>query len=96
MTVQMFLALLAGFSVLTSLIVEGIKKIAVHCTTYDVIALITALVVGGGGTLVYYKLTEMPFTANNIIYAVLMGLASALVAMVGYDKVVQAIEQFKK
>ncbi len=96
MTVQMFLALLAGFSVLTSLIVEAIKKVAVHCTAYDIVALITAIIVGGGGTCIYYKLTEIPFTTNNIIYAVLMGLASALVAMVGYDKVVQAIEQLKK
>lgn len=96
MTVQMFLMLLTAFSVLTSLIVEAIKKIAVHCTTYDVVALLTAIVVGGGGTCVYYKLAEIPFTTNNIIYAALMGLASALVAMVGYDKVVQAIEQFKK
>ena len=96
MTVQMFLALLAAFSVITSLVVEALKKIMAHCNKYDIMALVSALVIGGGGTLVYYRLTDMPFTTNNIIYAILMGFASALVAMVGYDKVIQAIEQFKK
>ena len=96
MTVQIFLALLTGFSVITSLITEAVKKVLINCTKYDLIALITALVVGGGGTCLYYYLSNIPFTGHNIVYAFLMGLASALVAMVGYDKVVQAIEQFKK
>lgn len=61
--------------------------------SYNIVALITALIVGGGGTAVYYQLNAVSFTVNNVIYAVLMGLASGLVSMVGFDKVKQAIVQ---
>lgn len=95
MTVIMFLMLLSAFSVLTSLIVEGIKKLASDKAnlSYNLIALITALIVGGVGTGIYYQLNGIPFTTNNIIYMVLMGLASGLCAEVGFDKVRQMVEQ---
>lgn len=95
MTVTMFLMLLSAFSVLTSLIVEGVKKLASDKAnlSYNLIALVTALIVGGVGTGIYYQLNGIPFTTNNIIYMVLMGLASGLVSMTSYDKVKQAIEQ---
>lgn len=95
MTTTMFLILLSGFSVVSSLVTEGIKNIATDKVnlSYNIVALITALIVGGGGTAVYYQLNTIPFTVNNIIYMVLMGLASGLVAMTSYDKVKQCIEQ---
>jgi len=96
MTAQLFLILLSIFSVATSITVEALKRLFKKIKNYDVLACITALIVGGGGTLVYYQLAGITFTANNVIYAILMGFASALCAMVGYDKVVQAIEQFRK
>jgi Na+-driven multidrug efflux pump len=95
MTTTMFLILLSGFSVISSLVTEGIKNVATDKVnlSYNIVALITALIVGGGGTTVYYQLNAVPFTVNNVIYAVLMGLASGLVSMVGFDKVKQSIEQ---
>lgn len=95
MTTTMFLILLSGFSVISSLVTEGIKNVATDKVnlSYNIVALITALIVGGGGTTVYYQLNAVPFTVNNVIYAVLMGLASGLVSMVGFDKVKQAIVQ---
>lgn len=95
MTTTMFLILLSAFSVLSSLVTEGIKNVATDKVnlSYNIVALITALIVGGGGTAVYYQLNAVPFTVNNVIYAVLMGLASGLVSMVGFDKVKQAIVQ---
>lgn len=95
MNTTMFLILLSSFSFLSSLVTEAIKGIAsdrVHLS-YNIVALITALTIGGGGTGIYYQLNAVPFTVNNIIYIVLMGLASGLVSMVGFDKVKQAIEQ---
>lgn len=91
----MFLILLSGFSVISSLTTEGIKNITSNKVnlSYNIVALVTALIVGGGGTAVYYQLNAIPFTVNNIIYMVLMGLASGLTSMVGFDKVKQAIEQ---
>lgn len=95
MNATMFLILLSAFSVISSLVTEGIKKLANDRVnlSYNIVALITALFVGGGGTAVYYQLNAIPFSANNVIYLVLMGLASGLVSMVGFDKVKQAIEQ---
>ena len=95
MTTTMFLMLLSAFSVLSSLVTEGIKKVfsGKANLSYNVVALIVALVIGGGGTAIYYQLNNVVFSVSNIIYAVLMGFASGLVSMVGFDKVKQAIAQ---
>lgn len=91
----MFLILLSSFSVMSSLVTEGIKNLATDKInlSYNIIALISALIIGGCGTAIYYQLNTIPFTVNNIIYIILMGLASGLTAMVGFDKVKQSIEQ---
>ena len=90
-----FLILLSAFSVLSSLVTEGVKKIASDKANlpYNIVALVVALIIGGIGCGIYYQLNAIPFDVNNIIYMVLMGLASGLSATVGYDKVKQAIEQ---
>lgn len=92
MTVEMFLALLLGFSTLASLATEAIKKL--FSADGNVTAFIVAIVVGLAGTLIYYQLGSIDFTFNNIIYAVLMGLASSLVSQLGYDKIKEAIQKF--
>lgn len=96
MTTTMFLILLSAFSVVSSLVTEGIKNISADKVnlSYNIVALVIAMIVGGGGTAIYYQLNTIPFTVNNVIYLVLMGLASALVSMTSYDKVKQTIEQF--
>lgn len=98
MTTTMFLILLSAFSVLTSLVTEGIKKVATDQAnlSYNMVALVSALIIGGCGTAVYYQLTGIPFTTNNMICMGLMGLAGGLVSMVGFDKVCQAIRQMTK
>ena len=90
-----FLILLSAFSVLSSLVTEGIKKIASDKAnlSYNIVALIVALVIGGIGCGIYYQLNAISFNTNNVIYMILMGLASGLTATVGYDKVKQAILQ---
>ena len=98
MTTTTFLMLLSSFSVLSGLVTEGIKKLISDKTnmSYNIIALVVALVIGGAGSAVYYQLNAIPFNLNNIIYLVLMGLASGLCSMVGFDKIKQAIEQITK
>lgn len=95
MDVTMFLILLSAFSVISGLVTEGIKnlitdKVNLSC---NIIALVSALIIGGCGTAIYYQLNSISFTINNIIYMILMGLASGLVSMVGFDKVRQSIGQ---
>lgn len=96
MNTTMFLILLSAFSVLSSLVTEGIKNIVSDKVnlSYNIVALITALIIGGGGTAVYYLLNDVSFTVNNIVYMILMGLASGLTSMIGFDKVKQAVLQF--
>ena len=98
MTPQLFLILLAGFSALSSLVMEGIKKsfLSSKNVSYNVIALIIALIIGTSGTFIYYQLNNIIIDTNNILYAILMGLASGLVSMVGYDKVKQTLDELKK
>lgn len=95
MQVNLFLLLLSFFSVLSGLITEGIKNLINDNKnlSYNIIALIVSLIVGGVGCVIYYQLSGIPYTVNNIIYIVLMGLASGLCSMVGYDKLKQTIEQ---
>lgn len=92
MTVEMFLALLLGFSTLSSLITEAIKKL--FSTNGNITAFIVSILIGLIGTLIYYQLGNIDFTLNNVIYAILMGLASSLTSQVGYDKIKEAIQKF--
>lgn len=92
MSVTTFIMLLAAFSIITSLVTEAIKKI-LDSPKPNIVALIVGLIIGVGGSIVYYILNAVPIDVVTVIYAILLGGASALCAMLGYDKVKQAIEQ---
>lgn len=97
MTVSLFLILLSVFSLIVGLITQALKKLLDEIgKTYssNILACSVAAVVGIGGTAVYYVLAAIPFNSVNIICMLLMGVASAVGAMVGYDKVMQTIKQF--
>ena len=95
MTTTTFLMLLSAFTVLSGLTTEGIKNLISDKSnmSYNIIALIVSLIIGGVGCAIYYQLNAIPFDINNVIYMILMGLASGLCSMVGYDKLKQCIEQ---
>ena len=95
MTTTTFLMLLSSFSVLSGLVTEGIKKLISDKAnmSYNIIALIVSLIIGGVGCAIYYQLNAISFDVNNVIYMILMGLASGLCSMVSYDKLKQCIEQ---
>ena len=95
MNVTTFLILLSAFSVLSGLVTEAVKKVVNDKAnmSYNIIALIVSLIVGGVGCAIYYQLNAIPFDINNVIYMILMGLASGLCSMVGFDKIKQAVEQ---
>lgn len=97
MDITIFITLLFSFSVVTGLIVQGIKKFISdkQNMSYNILALIVALIVGICGTAIYYQFNSITYTANSIIYMILLGLGSALCSMVGYDKIVQAIQQIQ-
>lgn len=97
MTVEIFLTLLSIFSATTGLIVEAVKKLVEDKFTisYNFVALVVALIVGVGGTFIYYILTKVPVSYMECVYAFLMGISSGLCSMLGFDKIKQLIEQMR-
>lgn len=98
MTFEVFVMLLFAFSIFTSLFVEGSKNLLNSLNvTYasNILVLCIALIVGGLGTTFFYIWNDIAFTAKSIIGIFLMVCANWLVAMLGYDKVMQAITQVK-
>lgn len=96
MTVTLFVTILTVGALVSGLLTEAIKKAYANAKkdySANVIALINAVVVGGGGTAVTYMLVGIPWTVNNIICLVLMILCVWIGSMIGYDKIIQLIKQ---
>lgn len=97
MDITIFVTLLFAFSVITGLVVQAVKQFISdkQNLSYNILAVIIALIVGVCGSAIYYQFNCIPYTANSIIMMVLLGLGSALCSMVGYDKIIQAIQQIQ-
>ena len=83
---------------LTSLATEAVKKLlAQHSKNYyantlaGIVSVILSVAIGIG----YMMLSSISFTSQTIVYLIALVFISWLCAMVGYDKVIQAISQFK-
>lgn len=98
MTFEKFLILLAIASVVTSLLTEAVKifldSLKVKYAS-NIVVLITSVFVGGFGTVFYYLLCDLTWTATDVVYIFLMVGANWLCSMLGYDKVMQAITQLR-
>lgn len=86
-------------STLTGLVTEAVKNVLnEYNVTYQsnmlagIVSLILSSMVGVG----YVVMNEIAFTAQIVVYIVGLIFMSWLCAMVGYDKVIQAVGQFKK
>ena len=96
MTVETFLSLLTILAVITGLLTEGVKKMLDEAEVKyasNIVVLVVSVIVGGFGTILFYSYTGTAWTSLNITNIFLMIIANWLVAMIGYDKVVQAIKQ---
>lgn len=98
MTLRLFLTLIMIFAIVISLITEAVKKflddVRVKYSS-NAVVLIVAVVVGIVGTVLVYLFLGIPFNLLNIVSIVLMVVAIWVGSMVGYDKVLQMIEQLK-
>ena len=98
MSMETFLMLLIGVSVFTALVTEAIKKIMdeagkIYKSNILAGAVSVALsVLDGAG---YMVMTEAQINAKMAVILIALVLLSWLCAMVGYDKVMQAITQIK-
>ena len=95
---EIFLMGLLVVSIFTGLVTEAVKillnenKIAYKANTLTgLIALLLSTAIGIG----YVYFNSITFTAPIIVSLVALAFMSWLCAMVGYDKVVQAVSQFK-
>ena len=98
MSLETFLLGLLISSTLTSLTTEAFKKILDdYKVSYQSNTLvgIVALIVSAALGVSYVALNGMDFSTQNVIYLVMQIFMSWLCAMLGYDKVVQTISQFK-
>ena len=98
MNLQTFLLGLLIASTLTSLATEGVKAILTERNKRyyaNTLAGIVSLFVSGAIGVGYIVLTNTAFSTHVIVYFVALVFMGWLCAMVGYDKVVQAISQFK-
>ena len=98
MTLTLFIALLVILAVCVSLITEAVKRFLDDAGikySANIVVLIVAVIVGAGGTALMYLFMGIAFTPPNIVCMVLMAVAVWVGAMVGYDKVIQMIEQLK-
>ena len=97
-SMQAFIFGLMICSTLTALATEAVKKIMTeHNKTYyaNTLAGIVSMVLSVGFSVGYILLNDLGFTTQTIVLSVALVFMSWLCAMVGYDKVIQAISQFK-
>lgn len=95
---ETFLLLLMIVSVLTGLFTEAIKKMMEELgKTYrsNILAGIVAVVLSVAVGAAYAVLMEVHINDKMAVLLIALVLLSWLSAMVGYDKVIQAISQFK-
>ena len=97
-SLQTFLLGLLVVSTLTGLVTEAVKNIlSEYNKTYrsNTLTGIIAAILSIAVSVVYTLLTNIGFTTETIVYIVTLIFMSWLGAMVGYDKIVQAFDQFK-
>lgn len=99
MSVQVFLVMLLACSLFTSLTVEGIKKVTegmqVKYST-NIVAAVVAVILALAISCGYNAYMALAFDAKFWIAVCGLVFLSWLCAMVGYDKVIQAIAQLSK
>lgn len=95
---EIFLIGLGIVSTLTSLVTEAVKKILIehnvnYCanTLTGIIAAILSIAIGIG----YIVIANVGFTSQSIVCIIALAFISWLCSMIGYDKVIQVINQFK-
>lgn len=97
MTVETFLTVLMACAIVTSLMTEAVKmfldSVKIKYISNVVVLAVSVLVGGVVGT-VYSMFIEFQLN-NQLIFTAIMIVANWLIAMLGYDKIIQTITQFK-
>ena len=98
MSVSLFIALFVGGGLVNILLTQSIKQFYYNrneSASPNLIALVSALVVGGGGTAFAYMLLGVAWTVNNILCMFAMMLFVWMGSMIGYSKILETYRQFR-
>lgn len=95
MTINLFIILVSILALVSSLITEAIKK-TIGTTKPTLIVAIISAITGWGGGVATYILMGIPFTAISIVCLILLAPVIWLGATLGYDKVIEIIQQIGK
>ena len=95
MTISLFMFLLTVGAAASSLLTEAIKRAFMNISN-NMVALVCSVVVGGLGTLCAYIFMGIPFSLENLVAMALMVVCIWVGSMVGYDKVMQTINQLRR
>ena len=98
MSVTLFVSIFVGGGLITMLLTQSIEQYYYNKgseASPNLIALINAIVVGGGGTAFVYMLLHLPWTVNNILCLIAMAFMVWMGSMLGYSKILETFQQFK-
>ena len=96
MNTSIFLIGMLACSILTGLLTEAVKKLLKETKvkySKNILAAIISVIVGVGVGVGYIVYTGILWTPQVISLLVLLIILSFICSMVGYDKVIQSIEQ---
>ncbi len=98
MSVSLFIALFVGGGIVNILLTQAVKQFYYNrneAASPNIIALISAIIIGGGGTAFAYMLIGIPWSVNNILCLVAMMLFVWMGSMIGYSKILETYRQFR-
>ena len=98
MSVSLFIALFVGGGFVNILLTQAIKQFYYNrneAASPNIIALVNAVIIGGGGTAFAYSLMNIEWTINNILCLVAMMLFVWMGSMIGYSKILETYRQFR-
>lgn len=98
MSVSLFIALFVGGGAVNILLTQAIKQFYYNrnqAASPNLIALVSALVIGGGGTAFAYMLLGIQWSVNNILCLCAMMLFVWMGSMIGYSKILETYRQFR-
>lgn len=97
-SIDVFMIGLMAVSILTGIVTEAVKKVLLAIKVNyqaNILSGIVSVILSAAVGAAYVLVAGVGFTALSIIAIVALALMSWLSAMVGYDKVVQVIDQLK-
>lgn len=95
MTIELFMYLFTIGSAFSSLFTQTCKKTFTGVSS-NILALVSAVIVGVFGSVFSYLYLNIDFSAQNIMCIVMMTVCIWIGSMLGYDKVIQTLKQLKR